>query len=70
MQQVIAHHFPGWSPIQNALLAFPLALGFAVISWSLVEKPVLRLKDVPSRLYAKSVRVFRSSGKSRIEEVG
>ena len=70
MQQVIAHYFPGWSPIQNALLAFPLALGFALISWSLVEKPALRLKNVPSRLYAKSVRVFRSSGKSRSEEVG
>lgn len=59
MQQVVAHHLPMLSPIQNALLAFPLALLLAIFSWYAIESPALRLKKIPGRIYAK-VRLHTS----------
>lgn len=56
MQQIVAHYLPELSPIQNALLAFPLALAFAVLSWTFIEKPALRLKSVPGRVIARLKR--------------
>ncbi|WP_426733181.1 acyltransferase family protein [Myxococcus faecalis] len=37
----------------NAVLAYPVALGLAVLSWKLVEAPALKLKRVPSRSWAR-----------------
>ncbi len=51
MQQLIAHYFPLLSPIRNASFAFLLALGAAVVSWHLIEKPSLRLKSLPGDIY-------------------
>lgn len=50
MQQIIAHHHPGLSPIENALCAFVLALGSAIISWHFIEKPALSLKGVGAHI--------------------
>jgi peptidoglycan/LPS O-acetylase OafA/YrhL len=57
MQQVIAHHFPTLSPIENAIPSFALALAMALVSWHVIEQPALRLKSLPGDLTAK----FRKS---------
>jgi peptidoglycan/LPS O-acetylase OafA/YrhL len=51
MQQVIAHHIPLLPPMANSVLAFLPALGLSVLSWHFVEKPMLKLKSVPARLW-------------------
>ncbi|WP_243041435.1 acyltransferase family protein [Dyella sedimenti] len=51
VQQAVAAHATGWALACNALLAWPLALLLAVVSWHAIEKPALMLKDVPRRLY-------------------
>lgn len=51
MQQVVAHHFPMLSPIRNAAVAFLLALMLAVLSWYAIEKPALKLKNLPKQLW-------------------
>ncbi|GAB2569870.1 acyltransferase [Dyella jejuensis] len=53
IQQVIAHHAPNVGPLQNALAAWPIAMLLAVFSWHAVEKPSLKLKQLPSKLYMK-----------------
>lgn len=51
MQQVVAYHVPASSPLTNAVLALPLALLVAVLSWHLVEKPAIGLKAMPQSLW-------------------
>ena len=46
MQQIMAHTFGQLTPWQNFLLAYPLALIFAIASWYLVEKRALKYKKV------------------------
>lgn len=58
MQQVIAHLAPRLTPAGNILLAWPLAMLLAVLSWHLVERPALRLKSMPSVVLAKARLVF------------
>ncbi|MGH8092222.1 MAG: acyltransferase family protein [Chthoniobacterales bacterium] len=55
-QQVVAHHCPRLSPIWNSATAFPLALGMAILSWHLVERPALALKNRPKRWWAECRR--------------
>jgi peptidoglycan/LPS O-acetylase OafA/YrhL len=52
MQQVAAHWVPGASSLANAFIAWPLALTVAVLSWHVIEKPALRLKSLPRKVYA------------------
>jgi peptidoglycan/LPS O-acetylase OafA/YrhL len=65
MQQVIAHHFPTLSPIGNTVAAFFPALALAVLSWNVIEKPALKLKNVPSRLLDKFREHHRRFGVRR-----
>lgn len=53
MQQLVAHIAPRLTPAGNILLAWPLAMLLAVLSWHLVEQPVLRLKAWPDALRAR-----------------
>jgi peptidoglycan/LPS O-acetylase OafA/YrhL len=53
MQQVVAAIGASWAITFNALLAWPLALLLAVLSWHAVEKPALALKTWPSRWHAR-----------------
>lgn len=57
MQQLVATYGSDGMRTANAAVAWPLALLLAVASWHLVEKPALRLKAWPARLYR---RWFRS----------
>jgi peptidoglycan/LPS O-acetylase OafA/YrhL len=57
MQQVVAYHVPSFGPFRNALVAWALALAIAIFSWHVVEKPLLKLKQIPSRVHAK-LRLF------------
>ncbi len=43
------------TPVENGLIALPIALGLAILSWHLIEKHALNLKPhaVPARLSAK-----------------
>lgn len=50
MQQMVASYGTGWAVTLNALLAWPLAVLMAVLSWHVVEKPALALKSWPGRL--------------------
>lgn len=43
VQQAMAHVFPCGSPLANMLLAFPITLMLAVLSWHLVEERALGL---------------------------
>ena len=45
-EQLVVHHVGHPRPLLIALLAFPLALVFAVASWHCLEQPALRLKKV------------------------
>jgi peptidoglycan/LPS O-acetylase OafA/YrhL len=45
VQQTLAVIHPGIKPLSMFLAAFPLTLGLAVLSWHLVEKPALALKE-------------------------
>lgn len=49
VQQMVMHL--GWSstPLQNFLWSLPITLLFAIASWHLIEKPVLRFKQWPLR---------------------
>lgn len=51
MQQVVACLWPALTPVENALLAWPLAITLAVVSWYAIEKPALRLKTVPGTVW-------------------
>lgn len=53
MQQVVAHLAPRLTPAGNGLVAWPLAMLLAVLSWHLVERPALRLKSLPGAAMAK-----------------
>ena len=55
VQQVVAWHRPLGGPLVNALIAWLAALVLACMSWHVVEKPALRLKNLPSRLHARWV---------------
>jgi peptidoglycan/LPS O-acetylase OafA/YrhL len=44
IQQSIAYLIPGIGPYPMMAIAFPVTLFFAVLSWHLVEKPVLGYK--------------------------
>lgn len=61
-QQMIAYHFPNFTPIQNAVLSFFITLLFAVVSWHFIEKPALQWKEIPSRLYKKTTRLWQLYG--------
>ena len=50
-QQVVAHHLPTLAPLANAALSLPLATVLAIASWHLVEKPALKWKSVPRKLW-------------------
>ena len=43
-QQWIAYRFKGMTAVPLFLLAFPCALAMAIVSWKLIEKPMLGLK--------------------------
>lgn len=45
-QQIVALLFPKLSPLPNALISMVLALMLAILSWHLVEKRALRLKNL------------------------
>lgn len=51
MQQVVASLLPNLSPIQNAILGFMLALILAIISWHIIEKPVLKMKNIFKKIF-------------------
>ena len=44
-QQFVAWLIPGVSPLKNMLVAFVITLTFAVLSWHVVERPSLRIKE-------------------------
>ncbi|MBD8898008.1 acyltransferase [Rhodanobacter sp. DHG33] len=54
MQQLVAHLAPQLSHAGNVLLAWPLAMLLAMLSWHLVERPVLRLKSISGVVQAKA----------------
>jgi peptidoglycan/LPS O-acetylase OafA/YrhL len=54
IQQAVAHFAPQLAPSGNILLAWPLAMLLAVLSWHLVEQPALRLKVLPELLRARA----------------
>lgn len=54
VQQAIAYHLPRIGPLQNALLAWPIALLLAMASWHWVEKPCLNLKQLPRALLTRA----------------
>jgi len=58
MQQLVAHLAPRLTPAGNILLAWPLAMLLAVLSWHLVEQPALRLKSLPGAMQAKARGMF------------
>jgi len=58
MQQLVAHLAPRLTPAGNILLAWPLAMLLAVLSWHLVERPALRLKSLPGAMQAKARGMF------------
>lgn len=65
MQQVVAHCAPRLAPAGNILLAWPLAMLLAVLSWHLVEQPALRLKSLPDVVRARlrlAIGRIRASG--------
>jgi len=53
IQQVVAHHVPTATPLVNAAIGTLLAIGVGLLSWHLVEKPVLSAKDWPRRWLAR-----------------
>jgi len=53
MQQVVAHFLPTTLPVTNAAISLPLAIVMAVVSWHLVEKPVIALKSAPKRWWTR-----------------
>ena len=44
VQQAVAASFPGISPLQMSLLAFPIVLLLSIASWYAIEKPMLAFK--------------------------
>jgi peptidoglycan/LPS O-acetylase OafA/YrhL len=50
VQQWLVSQMPQQTPWENFLMAFPLTLLLAVLSWYLVERPCLRLKSRPRPL--------------------
>lgn len=44
IQQTVAKWFPQFGPLPLFMASFPLALGLAIASWHLIEKPALRFK--------------------------
>lgn len=50
-QEILAHVWKGISPAQMIILALPVALVPAVLSWHVIEQPcILRKKEIASRL--------------------
>lgn len=52
IQQVLMHYADGYSPLSLFLVSLPLSLMFAVVSWTIIEKPSLSLLSnlkVPTR---------------------
>lgn len=50
-QEILAHLYKGISPAQMIILALPVALVPAVLSWHVIEQPcILRKKEIASRL--------------------
>ena len=45
LQQLAAHYLSPMTPLQNMLVAAPLTLAFAVLSWHFIEKPALAAKS-------------------------
>lgn len=45
VQQVMKSAFPGSTPLQIFAMSLPTALALAVVSWHLIEKPALSLKN-------------------------
>lgn len=43
IQQLMVHLFGPMTPRTNIMLAFPVALAFAVLSWRLIERPALAM---------------------------
>lgn len=46
-QQLAVHLFGPMSPVTNILLAFPVSLIFAILSWNHIERPALVLARTP-----------------------
>lgn len=44
IQQIVAHFFAPMGPTRMFVIALPITLGVAILSWHLVEQPALRLK--------------------------
>jgi peptidoglycan/LPS O-acetylase OafA/YrhL len=49
IQQLLLMKVPGLPPMLHALIAFPLILVPAALSWHFVEKPALRFKNPKPR---------------------
>ena len=49
MRQVIANYLPTRTPLVNSALRLPLVVALGFLSWSLIEKPALSIKDWPRR---------------------
>lgn len=58
-EQLIVRFMENPRPGQIALFAFPLALGMAMLSWHLVEKPALRLKKI--RIFSRAGLALRNA---------
>ena len=58
IQQSVAALVPGIGPYEMMLLAFPLTLIMAVLSWHVIEKPALRFKGMVNRPVCNSHLTF------------
>jgi peptidoglycan/LPS O-acetylase OafA/YrhL len=45
IQQMIVFLYPGVTPLIMGIIAFPITLAFAIMSWHFIEKPALQLKS-------------------------
>lgn len=52
VQQLAVHLFPQMTPLQNILMAFPLTLALAMLSWTFIEKPALDARHILTRARA------------------
>ena len=72
VQQTVVHLWPTMTPMQNAAISLPLALGLGVLSWHLIEEPALRLKRMPHNLIKRMPSKWLRAGsmaRTRIESL-
>ena len=73
VQQTVVHLWPTMTPMQNAAISLPLALGLGVLSWYAIEKPMLRLKRLPHMLIERMPTRWlhaRTWARARIDTLG